>query len=72
MIEEEEVSEEEARQFAESIGAIFRLTSAKNKNGIDQLFYEIACKIAEIKSIPEKSNIVLGSNEVKKKKKKCC
>ncbi len=29
------------------IGAIFRLTSAKNKNGIEQLFYEIAKKIAE-------------------------
>ena len=33
-----------AKEFAEKIGAIFRLTSAKNKDGIEQLFYSIACK----------------------------
>ena len=40
--EKEEVSEQEAREFAESIGAIFRLTSAQNNSGINELFEDLA------------------------------
>ena len=36
--EKEAVPEEEAREYAKSIGAIFMLTSAKNGNNIDALF----------------------------------
>ena len=37
---EEEVSENEARQYADSIGAVFQLTSCKENIGIDELFKE--------------------------------
>ena len=40
--DQEEVDENEARQFAEKIGAFFELTSAKNNTGINDLFQEAA------------------------------
>ena len=40
----EPVPEHEAREFAESIGAIFRLTSAQNNSGIDELFKDMGKK----------------------------
>ena len=44
LYEEEEVSEDEARQFAESVGAVFELTSAQNNTGINELFLECGYK----------------------------
>ena len=38
LYEKEEISEEDAKEFAKSIGAVFALTSAKDNNGIDKLF----------------------------------
>ena len=38
MYEKEEVNENEGREFAESIGAFFEITSAKNNTGINELF----------------------------------
>ena len=38
LYEEEEVQENEAREFAESVGAVFELTSAANNTGINELF----------------------------------
>ena len=43
-LEDENVDETEARDFAKQIGAIFCSTSAKNRFGIDDLFLEIAKK----------------------------
>jgi small GTP-binding protein len=37
----EQVDEEQARLFARNIGAIFKITSAKNKSDIEDLFQEI-------------------------------
>jgi small GTP-binding protein len=45
LFENEEVEEKIARDFANEIGAIFMMTSAKNKDGIDELFDIIANKI---------------------------
>ena len=42
--DDEEVSEQEAREFAESIGAVFSLTSAQNNSGIDELFKDMGKK----------------------------
>ena len=39
--DDEEVPEQEAREFAESIGAVFSLTSAQNNSGIDELFKDM-------------------------------
>ena len=42
--DDEEVPEQEAREFAESIGAVFSLTSAQNNSGIDELFKDMGKK----------------------------
>ena len=44
LIEHEVVDEGEARDFAKELGAIFVSTSAKNSEGINNLFEEIAKK----------------------------
>ena len=44
LYEDEEVPEQEAREFAESIGAVFSLTSAQNNSGIDELFKDMGKK----------------------------
>ena len=42
--DDEEVPEQEAREFAESIGAVFSLTSTQNNSGIDELFKDMGKK----------------------------
>ena len=44
LYEKEEVHEQEARDFAKSIGAIFCLTSAQNNSGINELFRDLSKK----------------------------
>ena len=44
LFEEEKVSENEAKEFADSIGAIFELTSARNNTGISDLFQKVGYK----------------------------
>jgi len=76
LYEEEKVSEEIARDYANKIGASFRLTSAMNSNGINELFKElIECYIDKfgIESIVNKdiSYVKLTKDENKKKRKLC-
>ena len=42
---EEQVSKEEAKQFADEIGAVFEETTKENNTGIERLIKRIACKI---------------------------
>ena len=42
LYENEEVPEQEAREYAKSIGAVFSLTSAQNNSGINELFEDLA------------------------------
>ena len=44
LFDSESVSEEKARKFAEKIGAIFKLTSACNATGIEELFISVGSK----------------------------
>ena len=44
LYDKEDVPEDEARAFAKDIGAIFKLTSAQNNSGIDELFNDLAIK----------------------------
>ena len=44
LYENEAVKEADGREFAKSIGAIFRLTSCKNKEGVEELFSDVGCK----------------------------
>ena len=44
MYEHEEVEEEEGKELAKELGAIFQKTSAKESTGVDDLFIKIAKK----------------------------
>ena len=88
LYEKEEVNENEAREFAASIGAIFALTSAQNNSGITELFRDVGNKyldpnfqqqlqIENEEKNPEGkyNNIVLDKkeeNKPEKKKKSFC
>ncbi len=86
LIDKEEVDEEEARSFAQSIKALFMRISAKNIIGIENMFIEIAkkytgCQNVRFKEeennevvIVEKRNSVKITREktLKQPKKKCC
>ena len=81
MYEKEEVDENEAKNLAEELNAIFQRTSAMNSEGIDDLFIKIGEKFINQKSdgqrkTPEKTgsqdNIILNKkNGGGKQKKKC-
>ena len=88
LYDREQVSEEEARKYAESINAIFGLTSALNNEGIDRLFENLSIKYLD-PNFQEKieednrekkrqASIQINRNEIKKynkegnKKKKFC
>ena len=83
LYEKEKVPEQEAREFAKSIDAVFKLTSAQKNTGIDELFIELGKKFFEYNSGKKvkkphtndnKDNIIIGPNGKKKEeqKKKCC
>ncbi len=77
MYEKEVVNENEARKFAEEIGAFFNVTSAKNNTGINDLFMTAANKFVDpdYKSAEGKESteghggVKLNNKEVKEKKK---
>ena len=48
---EEEVTEKEVKKFAESIGAVFKLTSCKENVGINELFLECGKKFLEVNNL---------------------
>ena len=86
LYENEAVPEQEAREFADKIGAIFELTSAQNNTGINELFQNVGnkyldpnfqqkLKIDENEKGEEgkAEKVVINANEAKngeKKKKK--
>ena len=82
LFQEEQVSEEEGKKFANSIGAIFHLTSCKESIGIDDLFFECGKKYLEINKLINikekgKEKILLNKAEINNnnkngKKKKFC
>ena len=83
MYEKEEISENEAKAFADQIGAFFEITSAKNNTGINELFMSAANRIVdpnykdseeskERTENDEGNNIKLDDKGHKKEKRKCC
>ena len=62
LYENEEVPEQEAREFAKSIGAVFSLTSAQNNSGINELFKNLVKKYLD----PNASDSDNSQNNVKK------
>ena len=53
LYDEEVISEEEGKEFAKKIGALFKLVSSQNNTGIDDLFESIAKEYLEIEQNPE-------------------
>ena len=78
LIAQEDIKEEEAKKYAESINALFILTSCKESIGIDELFYRCGVQYLANKDmikVKPKDNFVLNYNkndDKKKEKKKCC
>ena len=83
LFQEEQVTEEEGKKFAKSIGAVFHLTSCKESIGIDELFEECGKKYLEDNQMindnnkgKEGGNIVLDKNnnnkETGSRKRRCC
>ena len=78
MYEKEEVNENDARQFAESIGAFFEITSAKNNTGITDLFMNAANRFVDPNfkgdstnnTDPANNTVKLDDKDLKKEKKK--
>ena len=87
LFQEEEVSEEDGKNFAKSIGAVFKLTSCKENIGVDELFQECGKKYLENNNLVKKENKAKddkvklqndtndnkdNNNNGTKTKKKCC
>ena len=86
LLEKEQVDEEEAREYAAKINAMFAVTSAKNNSGINDLFIEIAKKYTGAESAVtvdekdeseeyrkiRKESVKITKESQKAKKKKCC
>ena len=85
LFQDEEVTEEEGKKFAQSVGAVFKATSCKESIGIDELFEECGKKYLEANNLlntnkkGKKENVKLTNNTNEntnnngnKGKKKCC
>ena len=81
LYEEEEVSENEAKEFAKEIGAFFMLVSAKTGNNVNQLFEallrqylgkEFTKKVEEMKKNKGDTKQLKMDKTKDKKKKGCC
>ena len=82
LFQEEKVTEKEAKEFANQIGAVFQLTSCKESIGIDELFEELGRKYLEKNNLIDNDSgnnqkergISIKKEDVNnnKNKKKCC
>ena len=70
--DEEVVSEDEARKFAQERNALFKLVSSKeDPGGINNLFNTILDEVIKKKIVKINDSVVI-KNKKTKKKKKCC
>ena len=75
---QQQVTENEGKEWAAQIGAAFSSTSAKSKVGIEPLFKEIGERIYDLnnqsvtfdETVLQKTKI--GNDDEKRKKKGCC
>ena len=76
LYDNEQVTEDEARDFAREIGAVFKLTSANTNTGIDDLFRAVGCKVLDPDFNPNSNktpnnNIQIDDGKKKKKRTFC-
>ena len=78
LYDNEQVPEDEARAFANEIGAVFKLTSANTNTGIEELFRALGYRILdpnyseENEAYNKKPNIKIEVEDKNTKKKKGC
>ena len=75
LYDNEQISEEEAKNFANEIGAVFKLTSASTNTGIEDLFKGIGYKVLDPNFNPDANNTtnkITLDGKANKKKKACC
>jgi small GTP-binding protein len=72
LVELEQVPLSTAKDFAESINALYFKTSAKSGIGIDQMFYDACQKYLMNDPKLSKDNFFLTSSEEIRRKKACC
>ena len=77
LYDNEAVPEDEARNFAKEIGAVFKLTSASTNSGIEELFKTVGCKIldpdyTDSEGNPDNNNNIKLNDKKTTKKKGCC
>ena len=77
LVQTEAVSQEEASEFAKSIGALYRKASAKTNIGIEQIFIDLASKIFPgYNEYPSarRTSITVSKEAIKtaKSRKGCC
>ena len=75
LFDKEQISEEEGVEFANSLDAVFKLTSAFKGSGINELFKKLGEKLLNINQEPVvNQSITLDEDQIKKKKEKpsCC
>ena len=73
LFEIEQVPEEQARKFAEEIGAIFKLTSACASTGVEELFVGVGCKFLDSNYKEDEKNkiknLIISSKDLKNLRK---
>ena len=75
LFKKQEVSDQEGKEYAESVEALFQITSAQMGVGINELFLNIGKKLLNVNIQQTNKNTILLDNkkhEEKRKKKFCC
>lgn len=72
MFDHEEVNEDDARNFAKEINAVFKPTSAATNLGIEDLFEELCGKLLGIKKTETDNTKITLDGKKQTKKKGCC
>lgn len=77
LIEKEAITPNESKEYAKSIGALFRKVSAKTSYGVEQMFRDLSLKLdsnLNVRDSKEYVNSIYLENPTPpaKKKKRCC
>ncbi len=75
LFSKQQVSDNEGKEYSESVGALFQITSAQLGVGINELFLNIGKKLLNVNIQQTNQNIISLDNKIheeKRKKKICC
>jgi len=66
LYETEQVNEESGRDYAKEIGAIFKLTSAKNASGIEEVFKSVGLKFIDPEYSEDKTEEQIEKEKIRR------